>query len=145
MALLLAHATATVAMLGVILVVQVVHYPLFRHVGQASYATYQAEHMRRITWVVAPLMTVELGTALLLVWTPPLGLPPWMAWVGFTLVLFIWGTTGLVQVPLHSRLTEGFDAAAHRRLVRTNWLRTVFWILRAALVLWMLVAAFSET
>jgi hypothetical protein len=52
-------------------------------------------------------------------------------------VALIWGTTGLVQVPLHAALTEGFDPAAHRRLVRTNWIRTVAWALRAALVLWM--------
>ena len=141
MVLLLVHAAATLAMLGVILVVQLVHYPLFRHVGRASYDTYQAEHMRRITWIVAPLMTIELGTAIGLVWARPPAVPLWMAWAGFGLVLFIWGTTGLVQVPLHSRLTDGFDAATHRRLVRTNWLRTGAWALRAGLVLWMLAGA----
>jgi hypothetical protein len=137
MILLLVHAAATLTMLGVILVVQLVHYPLFRHVGTATYATYQAEHMRRITWIVAPLMTIELVTAVGLVWGPPPGLPLWMAWTGLALVLLIWGTTGLVQVPLHSRLSEGFDADTHRRLVRTNWLRSVAWAVRAGLVLWM--------
>jgi hypothetical protein len=137
--LLLANVAATLAMLGVILVVQLVHYPLFRHVGRASYDTYQAEHMRRITWIVAPLMTTELGTAIGLAWAPPPPVPAWMAWAGLGLVLFIWATTGLVQVPLHRRLTEGFDATTHRRLVRTNWLRTGAWMLRTGLVLWMLV------
>ena len=138
MALLLTHAAVTLAMVGVILVVQLVHYPLFRHVGPASYDVYQAEHMRRITWIVAPLMTIELGTAVGLAWIPPPPVPSWMAWAGLGLVLLIWATTALVQVPLHSRLTEDFDAATHRRLVRTNWIRTVAWTLRAALVLWML-------
>ena len=138
MTLLLVHTAATLAMWGVILVVQFVHYPLFRLVGTPTYAEYQAEHMRRITWIVAPLMTTELVTAGLLVWTPPAALPAWQAWVGLALVVFIWGATGLVQVPLHSRLTDGFDAAAHRRLVRTNGLRTAAWTLRAGLALWML-------
>jgi hypothetical protein len=137
MILLLIHAAATLTMLGVILVVQLVHYPLFRHVGTATYATYQAEHMRRITWIVAPLMTTELVTAAWLVWAPLPDVPLWMAWTGLALVAFIWGTTGLVQVPLHSRLTDGFDATTHRRLVRTNWLRSVAWAARAGLVLWM--------
>jgi hypothetical protein len=70
MTLLLVHTAATLTMLGVILVVQLVHYPLFRHVGAASYATYQAEHVRRITWIVAPLMTTELATAGGLAWAP---------------------------------------------------------------------------
>jgi len=125
-------------MTGVILVVQLVHYPLFHYVDPASYEAFQAEHMRRITWIVAPLMTAEFGAAILIVWAPPLGVPAWQAWTGLGLVLCIWATTGLVQVPVHRRLTDGFDAAAHRRLVRTNWLRTGAWTLRAVLALWML-------
>lgn len=138
MTLLLVHAAATLAMFGVILIVQVVHYPLFRLVGEQTYVQYQAEHMRRITWIVAPLMTIELGTAAWLAWAPPPEISAGQAIAGLALVLFIWGTTGLVQVPLHSRLTEGFEATAHRRLVGTNWLRTAAWAARAALVLWML-------
>jgi hypothetical protein len=138
MTLLLVHAAATLTMLGVILVVQLVHYPLFRHVESASYDAFQAEHVRRITWIVAPLMSTELVTAGLLVWWPPPTVPAWGPWTGLALVLFIWAATGLVQVPLHRRLTTGFDPTAHRRLVRTNWLRTGAWILRAGLVLWML-------
>ena len=141
MTLLLIHAAATLAMFGVILIVQWVHYPLFRHVGAAGYATYQAEHMRRITWIVGPLMGTELVTAGLLAWTPPPPVPASAAWAGLGLVGVIWGTTALVQVPLHAALTDGFDPAAHRRLVRSNWVRTVAWGLRAALVLWMLARA----
>ncbi|PSQ95256.1 MAG: hypothetical protein BRD55_12135 [Bacteroidetes bacterium SW_9_63_38] len=138
MTLLLVHTAATLALWGVILVVQLVHYPLFRLVGTSTYVKYQTEHMRRITWIVAPLMTTELVTAGFLAWAPPAAVPDWQAWAGLGLVLFIWGITGLVQVPLHSRLTDGFDAAAHRRLVRTNWLRTGAWTLRAGLAVWML-------
>ena len=141
MTLLLIHAATTWLMLGVILIVQLVHYPLFRYVGAGQYDAFQAEHMRRITWIVAPTMTAELATAGLLVGQPPLGVPAWQVWTGLGLVAFIWVTTGLVQGPLHRRLTEGFDAAAHRRLVTTNWLRTGAWTLRAGLVLWMMSQA----
>jgi len=138
MTLLLIHAAATLLMLGVILIVQRVHYPLFRYVRTADYEAFQAAHMRRITWIVGPAMTTELVTAGWIAWTPPPGLPPWMGWTGLGLVAFIWITTGLVQVPLHRRLADGFDAAAHRRLVATNWWRTGAWALRAGLALWML-------
>lgn len=137
MTLLIIHTAATLLMLGVILVVQLVHYPLFQYVRPGDYDAFQAAHMRRITWIVAPAMSIELGTAGWLAWAPPLGVPAWAAWTGLGLVLFIWAVTGLVQVPLHTRLTNGFDAAAHRRLVATNWLRTGAWVLRAGLVLWM--------
>jgi hypothetical protein len=139
-ALLLAHAAATLVMLGVILVVQLVHYPLFRAVGAASFAAYHAAHMARITWIVLPAMTVELGTAGWIALQPPPGVPGWLAWTGLVLVGVIWASTGLVQVPLHTALTDGFDAAAHRRLVHTNWIRTLAWTLRSGLALWMLVS-----
>ena len=44
----------------------------------------------------------------------------------------------LASVPMHERLGRGFDPAAHRRLVATNWIRTIAWTARGALVLWML-------
>jgi hypothetical protein len=136
--LVLAHVAATITMFGVVLVVQIVHYPLFGYVGAASYTAYQAEHMARITWVVLPVMTIELGTAALLVWWQPLGIPQWQAAAGLALVILIWAATGVIQVPLHDTLSKGFDARAHRRLVATNWIRTVAWALRTALVLWMI-------
>lgn len=109
-------------MVGVISVVQVVHYPLFRHAGTSSYATYQSKHMRCITWIVVPLMTIELGTVGVVVWAPPLRVPPWVAWTGVVLVVLLWGITGIVPVPLHRSLTREFDTDNHDCLVRTNWI-----------------------
>ena len=136
--LLLAHVAATLTMFGVILVVQVVHYPLFGKVGPDVFAAYQAGHTRLITYVVFPPMVIELLTAIALVWLRPFGLPAWQVWAGLALVGVIWLSTAFLQVPLHSALATGFDADVHRRLVVTNWVRTVAWSLRAALVLAML-------
>lgn len=136
---LLLHAVATITMFGIILVVQVVHYPLFHYVSRAHYTTYQTAHMYRITYIVLPVMTVELITALILLWWQPFGLPAWLLWAGLGLIAVIWVSTGLIQTPLHQKLTEGFDPDAHRRLVTTNWIRTIAWSLRTALVGWMLL------
>jgi hypothetical protein len=56
-------------------------------------------------------------------------------------LLGIHASTFLVQVPLHERLSAGWDAAAHQRLVASNWVRTVLWTVRAVLVAAMLAAA----
>lgn len=137
--LILLHAASTFTMLGVILVVQLVHYPLFRLVGPSTFAAYQAHHMTRITWIVLPAMTAELLTAVALVVWVPLGVPAWQAWTGLALVGLIWASTGLLQAPLHQTLTAGFNASVHHQLVATNWIRTAAWTLRAGLVCWMLV------
>jgi hypothetical protein len=137
-ALLLAHIAATLLMTGVILFVQLVHYPLFNRVGTSAFTAYEAAHTSAITCLVMPLMLVELFTALLLAVQPPQGVSPLIFWIGFGLVLVIWCSTTFLQVPQHGRLSTGFDEAAYRALVMTNWVRTVAWCIRAALMLFVL-------
>ena len=138
--LVLANAAATLFMVGVIWFVQVVHYPLMARVSASEFAAYEHEHQNRTTFVVAPTMLIEaLTAAMLLVIVPPGSgrIPPAS---GITLLAVIWLSTFLVQVPLHARLNTGFDAVAHRRLVLSNWLRTLAWTGRGVLVLVMLRA-----
>ncbi len=139
-AVLLAHFAATLFMSGVIWFVQVVHYPLFSQVHGSEFNAYAAAHGRLTTWVVAVPMLVELATGALLLWRRPeeVGLTPIA--IGFALLIVIWLSTLLLQVPQHNTLGAGFDDAAHRTLVLTNWLRTAAWTLRSLLVLWVFAA-----
>lgn len=132
----IAHIAATLFMVGLIWFVQIVHYPLFGAVGIDGFAAYEAAHTQRTTWVVGPPMLVEIGTALLLVWLRPAGINPAWMWIGLGLLAIIWLSTVLLQVPRHTLLSQGFDDVAYRALVATNWIRTVGWTLRGALVLW---------
>lgn len=136
-AVALAHLGATLAMVGVIWVVQVVHYPLFSGVGADGWPAYEAAHQSRITMVVAPLMVLELVTAVWLVIDRPAALPAWSVLLGAALVGVLWASTAFVQVPLHAALEQSFDTETHARLVATNWLRTTAWTARGGLVLWM--------
>lgn len=132
--ILLTHAAATWFLVGLIWIVQVVHYPLFSLVGADGYVAYQRSHMSRITWIVAPAMFVELFVAAAAVWV----LGSALSWIGAALLAGVWGSTFLLQVPLHGRLIGGFDANAHRLLVMTNWLRTALWSARGGVALLML-------
>lgn len=131
----LVQLAATWAMVGVIWMVQLVQYPLFAHAGASDFARFHAGHSVRITWVVAPLMALELATAAWLVVARPAWIPAVEAQAGLALAVGTWASTGLVQVPQHARLACGFDGGVHRRLVAGNWLRTLLWSLRGALVL----------
>lgn len=135
--LVLAHLFATLTMFGVIWTVQLVHYPLFAGVGVDGFPAYEAAHKARITWIVLPAMLLELSTAIALVWRRPDVLPGWAVWLGLGLVGVVWVSTAFVQVPLHTTLSAAFDGEVHERLVRSNWIRTAAWSLRAGLVLWM--------
>ncbi len=135
--IMLAQLASTLAMTGIIWFVQIVHYPLFSRVGVDHFQLYERENTRVTTWVVAPLMLVELSAALLLCCFPS-------GVLGFAILVWnlisvavIWLVTFSVQVPQHTRLSASFDALTHHRLVIGTWLRTALWTGRAWLVLWM--------
>lgn len=133
--LLLAHLGATWAMTGLIWFVQIVHYPLLARLGDAYFLPYHRLHCERTGWIVAPLMGGELVSAVALVFVTPAGPGRLAAWAGLALVGLLWASTALVQIPLHNRLAAiGPDPAALAALVRTNWLRTAAWTVRAVLV-----------
>jgi hypothetical protein len=136
--LIIIQLAATLSLAGVIWLVQIVHYPLFGYVGDEKYRFFHDAHMNRITYVVAPLMIAEAVSATLLVFYPLPDVDRRILWIGIGLILAIWLSTFFLQVPLHERLAQGFDAETHRSLVNTNWIRTAAWTLRAALVLWLL-------
>ncbi|WP_420596520.1 hypothetical protein [Deinococcus sp.] len=138
MLLLVLHAAVTWALVGLILTIQWVHYPLFAHVGEANWPAYERGHQTRITFLVGPLMLAELLSAGYLALRPPPGLPEWSIWTGLALVLLIWLSTGFVQSPLHGRLSARFDARLHASLVSGNWFRTLAWLLRGGLCVWWL-------
>jgi hypothetical protein len=138
----LAHVTATLFMCGVIWFVQVVHYPLFERVGTTQFTAYENAHRDLITWVVIPPMLIEGLTAVLLLWQRPQGIEAKSLWIGLALLVMIWLSTWLVQVPQHNRLTQGFSPHAHRLLVLSHWIRTFGWSARSVLVLLMLAGIF---
>lgn len=122
-------------MAGLIVFVQIVHYPLMARVGADSFVGYEGAHTVRTGWVVIPPMLAELGSAVWLAAILPAGQARQMAWVGLGLLAVIWGSTALFQAPAHGRLVRGFDADVHRRLVRTNWIRTAAWLGRVPIAL----------
>jgi len=129
--LALLHTGATFALTGLIWAVQLAVYPQFSSVGATDFAAYHRRYVRGITFVVGPLIAVEVITAGLL----------WYAGVrgslflgSLVLIAMIQAITFFVEVPLHQKLSRGFDAEAHRQLVLGNWARTVGWTTRAVMV-----------
>ena len=135
----IAHAGATWFMVGLIWFVQIVHYPLMGAVPESGFSEYALAHQRRPTWVVGPVMFVEAGSALLLVITAhEQSVAMVTRWIGLGLLAIVWASTFAVQVPLHAKLALGFDPVVWRRLVTTNWLRTIAWTARGIVALLLL-------
>jgi len=145
MRILVVHAALTWFLAGVIWIVQLVHYPLFAFVDPARTGAMAAAHSGRIGLVVGPAMLLEAATAVWLVAHPPAGVSRSFLVAGLVLLAVVWLSTALLQGPDNARLAAGFDAAVHRRLVDTNWIRTVAWSVRAGLVGALVLAAARRT
>ena len=131
---LVASTVATWGMVGLIWMVQVVHYPMLVHYSAAVPGTAARDHANRISFVVGPLMAVEGVTALILLGWRPDGMGWLTAWLAAALLGVALLSTVLVQVPLHGRLAQGHDPDAAARLLRTNWVRTVAWTARGVVL-----------
>ncbi|MEI6239246.1 MAG: hypothetical protein WCR51_02540 [Planctomycetia bacterium] len=140
---LVANLVTTAFMVGLIWFVQIVHYPLMAGWPHDEFGAWEARHRERTGPVVVPAMLAEGAAAAWLVLRRPVGVPAWLPWVAGLLLLGVWASTFLLQVPCHERLSEGWDAAVHARLVATNWLRTLLWSLRLGLLVGAAVASRS--
>jgi hypothetical protein len=140
----IANVAATLSMAGAIWVVQLAHYPAFHFVDANRFPVFERFHQQRITLIVVPLMLLEVLTAALLLWERPPELPSWAAWSGAALLGVIWLSTAVLQIPLHRELSRGMNKPAIERLIATNWIRTIAWTARGALMIWAVSRSLSN-
>jgi hypothetical protein len=80
-------------------------------------------------------LAASFALAYLVRWTPNATL----GYAASGLVVTAWLSTFGLQVPCHNQLRKGFSSAVHTRLVRTNWVRTLSWTVRAVVLLALLL------
>jgi len=142
--LLMTQVASTWFMVGLIWFVQIVHYPLYDRIGLDKFVVYERDHCALTTLVVAPVMVVELLTAVLLVVARPKGVGTVETLTNLGFLLVIWGATLLIADNFHGALSSGFKIEPYRALVLSNWLRTVLWSLRGFLVMYMTYRSVSQ-
>ena len=116
---------------GLIWTIQLVHYPSFHFISKDKFSSFMSFHVKSITFLVGPLMMIELITAIYLV----LFRYNILSLLSIITVLFIWLSTILLSVPCHNKLAKAYDKKIIDRLVLTNWPRTVMWTVKAGLSL----------
>ncbi|WP_304049747.1 hypothetical protein [Jatrophihabitans endophyticus] len=101
--------------------IRVVVYPQFSSVPDTAFPAYERRHQDRVSLAVGPLFAFFGVAAVLAVVIRP---DAWtiIATACYAAILLV---TGLAAVPLHRRLSSGFEPAAHRRLLRVDAVRLV--------------------
>lgn len=123
------------SMFGLIWLIQLVHYPSFHYVADEEFVAFESFHSRTISLIVIPLMLVELISACILVFLLDFA---FLSLFELGLVISAWVSTAVFSVPCHAKLSKEKDSQVIHRLVRTNWIRTSLWTLRAVIILWKL-------
>lgn len=127
---LVANLVSTAVMVGVIWFVQIVHYPLLARFGASQSVEVAQEHQRRTGFVVGAPMAIEGVSTLVLLVSRPDEVSVLLPWIGAVFLAVALGSTVLLSVPLHARMAEHHSDDVGRRLVLTNWPRTIAWSLR---------------
>lgn len=139
--MLIANSVATMYMVGLIWMVQIVHYPLLSLVSVERAPDIAREHQHRTGNVVGPAMVIEgVSTLGLLVWRPD---NVWwiLPWVNGVFLAVALGCTIFLSVPLHEKMANNPHDEVGRRLVVTNWPRTIAWSIRGVICVVMLTQA----
>ncbi len=121
---------------GLIWLVQLVHYPFFRYADLHAFEEAMSFHKKKISLIVVPVMFAELLSSFWLSLFSDLYTAFHVA--GLVIVLVIWIVTFTTQVPLHSKLSEKREPDVIHRLVKSNWIRTLLWTIKAFLGVWLL-------
>ena len=123
----LANLAVSWGLMLLIWLVQIIIYPTFARIPADRFRQYHRWYVKRIGLIVAPMMLIEAVGLVLWLFSDRFWLPGVIAAL---LVVVVWLSTFAIQVPLHKHLALGKDEAAIRRLVNSNWIRTIAWSIK---------------
>lgn len=117
--------TVNGGLLVLIWTVQIVIYPGMHGWDRDRFDALHRDYVPRISFIVLPLMAAQAALALHQVML----VPNLISAAQVVLIGAVLAMTFFISVPLHKRLSAGYDAQTVTRLIGTNWLRTISWSL----------------
>ena len=118
-------------LVGLIWLIQLIHYPAFRHIESSCWSQFHKAHSAALGLLAGGPMIISLLVGVWLVYT----VGDVRQYVVMGCEIFAWLVTFGLSVPEHTRLAKGKDGAAIARLIRWNWLRTLAWTVKLAVLL----------
>ena len=113
-------------MFGLIFTTQIVSYPMLFKVKSTNFKIYHEHYVEKISFIVMPLMVLELIVATLLVYMSNSIIINLI----FCNLMLIFLSTYFIQVPIHEKIKTDPNEKLLLRLVRTNWIRTLLWMVK---------------
>ena len=114
---------SNIYLIAISIMVQFIIYPSFKNLFESSFKSFHSGYTKKMFLIVGPFMIIELISSLYL-----LNISSFLA--PTVLVVLIWASTFFLIVPIHNSLNISFDLIKHKKLIRLNLIRTIFWVLK---------------
>ena len=121
---------ANALMVGVSLLAQFIIYPSFKKSNFKSFKTYHLNYTKKMFYIAAPIMLVELFSSILLVYK-------YLSKIYLTslfILILIWILTFGFIVPIHNLLGKIHNKEKVDKMIKLNGIRAVFWILKYSII-----------
>ena len=137
--ILLLQVLTTWTLLGILWFMQLVHYPLFKRIKE-NFVKYEKEHLKRTAAFLVPLLVIDFALNVMLVISLEKG--PYTFLISFALAMNIitWLSAFFFQIEQHQTLSTHFSKSIVHKLVKTNWVSTIAWTIKSALVCALIIA-----
>ena len=102
--------------------VQLIIYPSFHYIKEKDFVSWHSRYTFLISVIVTPLILTQAGIETVRLFEGQI------RWWHIMMIGCIWLSTFIFSVPCHRQLQKkGKETSIIKRLVGTNWLRTILW------------------
>ena len=120
-------------LVSLVFMTQFITYPTFLHIDKDKFSEYHRKYVNNISFIVAPVMLIELLTLSLIAYFSS----EFLIIKSLILLLVIWLTTFFIMIPSHNRISKSFNKKEIKSLINYNWIRTILWSFKLLVIIFL--------
>ena len=120
-------------LVSLVFMTQFITYPTFLHIDKDKFSEYHRKYVNNISFIVAPVMLIELLTLSLIAYFSS----EFLIIKSLILLFVIWLTTFFIMIPSHNRISKSFNKKEIISLTNYNWVRTILWSFKLLLIIFL--------
>ena len=120
-------------LVSLVFMTQFITYPTFLHIDKDKFSEYHRKYVNNISFIVAPVMLIELLTLFLIAYFSK----DFLIIKSLILLLVIWLTTFFIMIPSHNRISKSFNIKEIKSLINYNWIRTILWSFKLLVIIFL--------
>ena len=120
-------------LVSLVFMTQFITYPTFLNIDKDKFSDYHRKYVNNISFIVAPVMLIELLTLSLIAYFSS----EFLIIKSLFLLLVIWLTTFFIMIPSHNRISKSFNIKEIKSLINYNWIRTILWSFKLLVIIFL--------